>query len=386
MTTNPGTHWKFLVVEDNDDIANQLIEAIPSFLERPDTAVGSRCSSFEEAKDRLVNERFDILILDLKDDSIEGVDEHDVSAGLEIFESLKTVRFSPVIFYTAHAHKVREFETSFVRVVEKTQGLTKLQEELNNVLTTNIPLLSRRIEEVQRSYMWDFIGKHWKEYDSHHQQADLAYLLARRLGSLLQAEARGLAHKISADAVPDEASSTIHPMEMYVHPPISESRLAGDIVRGVVKGEKGEWLVLTPSCDFEQRHPLSNVLLARCMPLAGEPELKNWIGQKEVAKGPLSSLIGDNRQKAQSERFKFLPGTFFLQDSIVDFQSLATVTPDELKKFEVIATLDSPFAEAVLARFSRYFGRLGTPDVDKQIVMRRLDAIHGAPPAAKNPD
>lgn len=383
MSAGAGTRWTFLVVEDNDDIANQVIEAIPDFVDKPDSALGTRCNSFKEALGRLVNERFDVLILDLKDDSAKAIDEHDVSAGLEIFENLKKLRFSPVIFYTAHAHKVRDYATSFVRVVEKTEGLGKLREEVQKILATKLPMLSRRIEEVQRSYMWDFIGEHWKEYDSQHQQADLAYLMARRLALLLQADARTLAHNISKDTVPDAQSLTIHPMEVYVHPPVGETRQAGDIVQGDIKGDKTYWLVLTPSCDFEERHPLNSVLLARCAPLVDQQEFKNWAAQGEAVKGPLNSLIGDNRQKAQPERFKFLPGTFFLPDLIADFQGLVTVTPDELKKLQVVASLDSPFAEAVLARFSRYFGRLGTPDIDKQIVLRRLEATHGLKPVPK---
>lgn len=376
MSGREGTEWRFLLVEDDDVIAKQVEEAIPGFIQAPDTAQVRRFDKFKDAADLLRNERFDVLILDLKDDSTPGIDEHDVSAGVEIFEFLKQTRFSPVVFYTAHAHKVRDLTTSFVRVVEKTDGLGKLKEEVCGVLATQLPALSRRIEEIQRAYMWDFVGEHWKEYGSPHEQADLAYLMARRLASSLQAEARSLALKVSEHAVPAPNAATIHPMEMYVHPPVSKKRQAGDLVRGTVKGEEGNWLVLTPSCDFEERHPLNHVLLARCVPLTDEPEFKKWKSDKtnENAKEKLEALMRDNRQKAQPERYKFLPGTFFLPDSVVDFQSVTTVTLDELSKLEGVASLDSPFAEAMLARFSRYFGRLGTPDIDKQIVLRRLDA------------
>ena len=42
---------------------------------------------------------------------------------------------------------------------------------------------------------------------------------------------------------------------------------------------------------------------------------------------------------------------------------------------ERLASLDSPFAEALLARFSRYFGRLGTPDLDVAVLLQRLRAV-----------
>lgn len=139
-------------------------------------------------------------------------------------------------------------------------------------------------------------------------------------------------------------------------------------------GESGHWIILTPSCDFEQEGRLNNVLLAQCVPLNAEPEYVSWTQNTAKNAGSLRAMIGDNRQDTQSERFKFLPGTYFFPDSVVDFQKLKAITPAEILKLEVVASLDSPFAEAVLARFSRYFGRLGTPDIDKNVVLNRLEA------------
>ena len=44
---------------------------------------------------------------------------------------------------------------------------------------------------------------------------------------------------------------------------------------------------------------------------------------------------------------------------------------------ERLASLDSPFAEALLARFTRYFGRLGTPDLDVAVLLQRLRTVTG---------
>ncbi len=223
--------------------------------------------------------------------------------------------------------------------------------------------------------MWQFVSKHWKGFDSPHEQADIAYLLARRLALSLQAEGKTLARKMSAEGVPLDNSPDIHPMEMYVHPPVSKNRLAGDIVRGLIGEQSGDWLVLTPSCDFEQKGRIHNVLLAQCMPLVEQTEYLKWKQDSSFANAEsLKALIGDRRKNIQSERFKFLPGTFFIPDSIVDFQRLRAVSLEDLAKLEVVASLDSPFAEAVLARFARYFGRLGTPDIDKDVVLNRLQA------------
>jgi CheY-like chemotaxis protein len=369
-----GMKWRFLIVEDNEDSVRQLQEIAPACVDAPDEVEVDVCPTFSEAAMRLKTERFDLLILDLKDDSDSTLEDDSSPAGLVIFEELKKTRFVPVVFYTALAHKVRSEQTSFVRVVEKTEDVIRVKEEVRRVLATQLPALTRHLEELQRSYMWDFVSTHWKEFHSSYEQADVAYLLARRLALTLQTEARMMAKKMTGKSVLIADPKNIHPMEMYVCPPVSTNRLAGDILKGNVGGESAHWLVLTPSCDFEQAGRLHSVLLAQCIPLTSLPEYANWKANPTNEVGPLKAMIGDNRQNVQSERFKFLPGTYFLPDSIVDFQMLRAVSPDAVKQLETVASLDSPFAEAVLARFSRYFGRLGTPDVDKNVVINRLQA------------
>ena len=53
---------------------------------------------------------------------------------------------------------------------------------------------------------------------------------------------------------------------------------------------------------------------------------------------------------------------------------MVTLPCDELNDLDRLASLDSPFAEAVLARFTRYFGRLGTPDLDVDFVLSNLES------------
>lgn len=371
---NNGIDWRFLVVEDNATIGTELRDAIPGFVSPPDSAEIDLCASFDDATKRLNSDRYDLIILDLKDDDNAWGLADDNPAGLTIFAHLKKSRFVPVIFYTALAHKVRGFETAFVRVVEKTEGLDKLKDEVMRVLATQLPALTRQVEEIQRSYMWDLVSNNWKEFENLPDQVDLAYLLARRLALSLQRQAGKLAQHVSG-SLPIANATNIHPMEMYVWPHIGTNLLAGDILRGTIGDELSYWLVLTPSCDFEQAGRLENVLLARCSPLSATPEYAKWKDNRSDKE--LKALIGDRRQGKgiQPERFKFLPGTYFFPDSIVDFQQLRAVPAKDVASLDVIASLDSPFAEALLGRFSRYFGRLGTPDIDKEIVLNRLEAV-----------
>ena len=139
---------RFLIVEDKEDVIRQLQEIAPTCVDAPDEVEVDVCSTFKKAAGRLKTERFDLLILDLKDDSDTSLEGDSNPAGLSVFEELKKTRFVPVVFYTALAHLVRSNETSFVRVVEKTEDVTRVKEEVRRVLATQLPALTRHLEEL----------------------------------------------------------------------------------------------------------------------------------------------------------------------------------------------------------------------------------------------
>lgn len=394
MNEHGGINWRILVIEDKENIAAELKDGAKTFVNLPDTAEAETCMKFKDAPAMLDAQRYDIVIIDLKDDSGWFPPEEELP-GLRIYESVKQRRFVPVVFYTALPSHVLPEQSAFVRVVEKTAGLPKLREEIQRVLDTKLPAFTRHIEEIQRNYMWEFVSKNWHEIEESHHRVDLVYLLARRLAYFLRGDgirefARG-AH--GAGAIP-ASSDGVHPIELYVKPPMGV-RLAGDILVEALDNKKSYWLLLTPSCDFAQSKA-EHVVLAKCEPLESQKEYADWLKNQSGASKPLEALIGDNRTgkrevktheeaaevfKLQPERFKFLPGTFFMPDLVVDFQQLRSIPCAELANFQPLASLDSPFAEAVLARFSRFFGRFGTPDIDKTIVLARLQAsLKPSPP------
>jgi hypothetical protein len=158
--------------------------------------------------------------------------------------------------------------------------------------------------------------------------------------------------------------------------------MAGDLLRDKQNGTEAFWVVLTPSCDFAQ-DKADHVIVAKCERLTELDEYISWIRNhpnepSNTASAAIKNLIGNNR-KGQAERYKFLPGTFFLPDLVVDFQQLRSLTKVAANALEAVASLDSPYAESLLASFARYFGRLGTPDLDKDLV---LDRLKSALPAA----
>jgi DNA-binding response OmpR family regulator len=368
-----SSNWRVLIIEDDENICSQVKVDATSGKLLP--AVGQMqaedCRTFDSALPLLDSTRFDFLILDLGK-SRDAVSGDDASGGLTVFEEIKKRRFVPVVFYTALAHHVRDLETAFVRVVEKTEGLPGLRREIKKVFETGLPNLLRHIEEEQRKYMWDFVENSWHNAKSCYEKADLTYLLARRLAHLLGRSS--IRQFLRTHGTPSPTPQNIHPVEMYLRPVPDTTISSGYILKGRIDGDDAYWVVLTPSCDFEHGHA-EHVLLAKCAKLDVQPEYTEYVqNRNSESEGKLKSLVKDHRTGGQSYRYKYLPSTFFIPDLVVDLQSLKQVPRGqlELDSIEKVAALDSPFTEGLLTQFSHYYGRVGTPDLDIELVLSRI--------------
>ena len=378
-------NWQLLFVDDDDEICTQVKDFFDGESITDDNASVqvTTLTAFKDALNILEKGRFDIIILDVRLESNEPQAEE---AGIDTLEAIKQKRFIPIVFYTGVAHLVRSLETPLIKVVEKTEGLPRLQDVVKEIFTTRLPAVNRalirHLETVQRDYMWDFVATHWEELCDTHDHAGLAYLLARRLGvSLSGSGIYQLAEDLGGSINTVIKEGCVHPMQYYVMPPLHLAHpLAGDIYKENIEEQVKYWIILTPSCDFAQKK-VEEVLFARCELLSEQPEYKAWqsnLANSKSNEEKLKAILKNNRQKSQPERFYFLPGTLALPDLLADFQQLKTLQREELEKliqqelWERVASLDSPFTEALLARFTRYLGRLGTPDLDIDMVMDKL--------------
>ena len=375
-----GNLWRFLVIDDRQADEIEEFVAGNNVLEIPDWVIVEKCTEFKEALNLLNEKRFDLVILDLKDDSITLEEEDKPLAGEIVFDQICKSRFVPVIFYTAYPTKVEDQENPYARVVDRTDP-RELRTAIKEVFNTRLPQLIRFIENEQRDYLWEHVRTLWQKTKSPYDKIDLSYLLARRLANTLGRRSirRFLAKYYTGG--PQETEETIHPIEMYVYPPTNPDLLAGDILKDNFNKRNGYWMVLTPSCYLEQGKA-TYVVLAACACLSVQSEfekVKEYVSKGQDPSGNVSDdlkdLISNNRKGKgiQRERYYFLPETFFIPDLVVDFQNIIRVPVKKIKKgYDRIASLDSPFAEACLAKFSQYYGRLGTPDIDKDFVCKRI--------------
>ena len=382
------TPWRLLFVDDEVDIGAQVIE----FLKSEDVdGTGIRpqvevLTNFEQALETLQSHRYDLLILDVR----RGPEDPHLGdeAGEVALRDIQARRFIPVIFYTNLPHLVRHLQTPLIRVVEKTAGFQSLLDSIRAIFATRLPAVNlaliRHFESVQRDYMWQFVATNWATFGETNDRTGLAYLLARRLATSLSGPAiEKLCRDLGDSSGESSGEGHVHPMRCYVLPWVHPSPLTGDLYYGDIQGEQSHWILMTPSCDLVTgREKAEWVLFARCRPLTEEPEYIGWRAKlPSPSKGlekELRLLGGNNRSQGQSDRFHFLPGTLTLPDLVVDFQQLTRVRWDELTGLDRLASLDSPFAESVLARFTRYLGRLGTPDLNLDLVLARLRMATGS--------
>lgn len=383
MTTE--NTWAVIFVDDDPEMCQivaeglngQVVMDIPDWKLKVDTEV-----DFDKALDKLEASRYDLIILDVRLGSLE--EEREEEAGIIALERIKNRRFIPVIFYTALPKNVAHLEAPLVRVVEKTEGLPKLLATIKEIFSTRLPFVNRallrHLEEVQRVYMWNFVSVNWEKLGDTPDRTALAYLLARRLAKSLDSPGiQHLAEKLGDTSGTWCSEDNVHPMMYYIIPPMSTKPMLGDIIREQTDDQVRYMILLTPSCDIDKRKA-EWMLFARCLLLSEETEYLEFV-ENSRDRGKRSNLVKflkDNRQGKQPERFKFLPGVIEFPDLIVDFQQLTVISLTDFGsltrkgKLECIASLDSPYAESLIARFARYYSRLGVPDLNIDLIVDRL--------------
>lgn len=374
--------WNVLVVDDDSEQAETTAELISGNKIFKDTSI--KCTvvtKFSEALEQIEYTKFDLLVLDLNDDTFKNESAGSYS-GQKVLDKLRGLHFTPVIFYTGFAHAISYLESPFVKVVTKGSDPAVLRSKIKEVFDTQLPQLLKHIQEEQRKYLWDHIESAWLENKALCDEKELAFLLARRLANALGGDVIrkffNLKHTLSEDIA--------HPIELYIWPPLGGETIGfGDIIEKAVQDEKKYFIVLNPACDFAQCKA-EKALLAECADLTKSVEYMDVqsekaanLAKKKPGQDPepisktkannLGYLLKDNRKGTgvQPDRYKFLPKTTFLPGMIIDYQALSQVPVGEITEangFKRVATLDTPYAESVQSRFIRYYGRIGTPDLE----------------------
>jgi CheY-like chemotaxis protein len=384
--SDPAIPPQILHVDDEPDV----LEQVRDYLEGEEIEGWGRpkvtgIPAFGDALAELEARRFDLMILDVRlglqtDEEVAPEEEE----GVRTLAAIRERRFLPVVFWTALPAKVEHLAGPVVRVLEKTSGLDNLMESVRQLFATGLPRVNRAlrhlVEDEQRRYMWEFVVEHWEELEAGGDHLGVAYLLAKRLGQSLPGPGiRRLAVELGhAGEEADRPEGTIHPAEMYIVPPIAGSGpgVADLVCENVGTDSEVWWLIITPSCDLENGKA-EGVILARCVPLAEHPDVRALAERNNSDnRGKVGALLRQATD-GQRDRYFFLPAAPAIPALVADFQVLRSLPRDEFDAMKRVATMVSPFAEAVVSRFVRYFGRVGTANLPASDLLDSLIATLG---------
>ncbi|MCQ4191790.1 hypothetical protein [Streptomyces parvulus] len=407
--------WNILAVDDDKESAASIKDLLER---RPVSSRGDQCkvattNDFNSALRILEKEQYDLLILDIRDQGMaasQGIspDGDAVTAadlGLTAYAEVTQRRFVPIVFHTALPDLASDLEAPpFTTVVSKLDpDEARIRSAVIEAFDSGLPELNRalirHVESIHREFMSEFVQKNWNTFDGKRHQGDLAHLLVRRLAMSLTEGAPVLFPYLESSENHQIHDDKVHPMRMYLLPP-ADSWTTGDILQyadhrpdrstegGAEDGpsETQEsvaqyWVTLTPACDLvEGRRKADYVVMARCLPLEETPEYLKWSSRNGngdtatiAAQKSMQKLIANNRE-GQRDRYFFLPAAWDLPNLIVDFQQVIHVEYENVQNSPRLGTLDSPYSQSLISQFTRYLGRMGTPDLSIETVIQRLES------------
>mgnify|MGYP000855617924 FL=1 len=353
---------RVLIIEDQKELAESARRVIRDFFEDSEEIEidVSIANDFDEGFRRVRDGNSDVVVLDVRRDKTDTVPQDD-TAGHDGFLEIMKAKFAPIVFWTALPEKVMDEEKRpLVTVVpkddyEELPRAIKAAVESRALATINE--IEQHVKAVLIEHMWSELAPHWDEYTENDGAANIAQVLLSRLARILDDKR--------------EQAAASHPSHRYVYPPVSSRYTPGDILRS----EDGAWWVtLTPACDFAQKK-VGLVLIARADPLKSNARYRKWEnGGSKAAWKELERHV----LKANQGRYYYLPAFRDLPDLVVDLENVRAVALDELASMTAVASLVSPFSEALLVQHSQFRGRIGVPDLDIDLVKKRLESTRAA--------
>lgn len=391
---------RVLIIEDESEQLENVIRGVSSFrYSQGFNVVVEGVSDFSEGSARVGRGECDIVVLDVHQDGAD-IGDNEFEAGIAVYRQITSARFVPVVFWTGYTHKVESLENEpFVAVVEKTD-YSDVPLKIDEILKSSIVEDLRNLEDSLRieiaKHMWDEIVPNWSEYrcgqDGESGISFVSALLLSRLSRFIDSKRMDVLY-------------SKHPGHRYIFPSVSANLGPGDILYEC--RTRRWWVVLNPACDLVLRAPKDSscpelqpkvdlLLCASAKPLNEFGEYSSWRNSPSNAKRKaLAKFLARTEGRYRYfPRFRLIPDLVVdLADtrvvqwkSVVDYKDITRSAQlgliqnhvtleehDRSKEFVRVASLASPFAEALVVQHSQYFGRVGVPDLDCESVITSLD-------------
>ena len=311
---------------------------------------------------------YNLIILDLfKGNAMSG----GVDKGSAIYDSIRSSIFVPIIFYSANPASVAHLRSQVLGVANKLDDIESLLSEIERLTKHNLPLLKGKvhafIEDEFKKYFWGTIHPKNNIFKPEADDLSLGYMLLRNMADTLSRD--NIRQLLEDDTIKEDK---VHPMEFYIYPTDTTTEYqTGEIIKNKETDEI--FVILTPSCDFIKRgtseRKVDHILLLKTILLTETKEYKRYNKDKDKYTESLKQFINSSK----GDRYFFLPQTPFIENRVIDFQNKEIVSYEQLcANFERIAKLDNPYAQSMSATYTRYYNRIGFPDIDCDYILGLL--------------
>lgn len=311
---------------------------------------------------------YNLIILDLfKGNAMSG----GVDKGSAIYDSIRSSIFVPIIFYSANPASVAHLRSQVLGVANKLDDIESLLSEIERLTKHNLPLLKGKvhafIEDEFKKYFWGTIQPKNNIFKPEADDLSLGYMLLRNMADTLSRD--NIRQLLEDDTIKEDK---VHPMEFYIYPTDTTTEYqTGEIIKNKETDEI--FVILTPSCDFIKRgtseRKVDHILLLKTILLTETKEYKRYNKDKDKYTESLKQFINSSK----GDRYFFLPQTPFIENRVIDFQNKEIVSYEQLcANFERIAKLDNPYAQSMSATYTRYYNRIGFPDIDCDYILGLL--------------
>lgn len=384
---------KILVIEDNKERADDLRR----YLEHAGIYNIKHYKDFSDGEKSFSYEKFDLAIIDVKDDSPQG----DPYAGVEVISRIINNIFIPIIFWTGNPLKPIEdylisqdldpnIDDSMISLMSKTKTdaiVPKIQHIIQSKYFGVAKSIEHEISKTLAEHLWRHVRPRYRDYFSGLTEEDILKLQESILRSRI-------IRKLSAEIDNDEVSG--YAAWRYIFPPVSCDLSTGSIL---TNKESSEWsIVLSPACNLEPRGkegsanvPKSDYLIvAKAKPV----EEYNFYAQysESPSKSAWNKLVGDKLKAKENwyylPKFVDIPDLFINLENIYAFQLNKEEYINSFQEgdscsyweyftdtnsLEHIATLSSPYVENLISQYSHFVGKVGTPDLRIMNIMKHVD-------------
>lgn len=357
-----------LIVEDEQVQVQLYLDLIESYNRLNDTnIVGIAKNNLEDAKTELNNPEIDAAIIDLNlisgNDSLEGIEL--------IYLIKENLRF-PIFVVSGSIAQIDSIqESTFFKKRLRDSDFKEILNEIIGVYNTGITKIlgsKGQIENYLSTIFWNHLSNSmdlWIE--------DASRTPEQKQKTLLRYTLLHIQEYLELNEESD--FENYHPSEIYITPCIKPNVFTGDLIEE--KDTSINYIVLTPSCDLAQTKA-KDILIVQIDP-PNEGILNEKISL--INKGNASKEILENAEDIikklihnnYSNKYHFLPKYKELRGGLINFQKMKSIRVKEFNEnFTRKASINSTFTKDIVARFSYYYSRQGSPDFNSNDIYNSL--------------